>query len=537
MTDLPRSHPEVLRRGAEIYADRLALCEGAVRLTFVELLRDAEQIARALHAHGIRPGDRVGIWAPNSHWWVRFSQGVYMLGAVVVPINTRYRAAEARELLQRTDAKAVLIEDGFLEFNYLSALADGLPEHQEEHDLRSLSLVIDVSTRTQDLGDVDFTVAGWNDFVARADEVPREAIDDIVATLGPDVLSDILFTSGTTGRSKGVRFARGVIELYWNFGRIWGLRAGDRYLVSLPMFHAGGNKAGILQCLLHGVTIIPLAVFDPVEMMQLIERERATVLNGPPTVYYALLDHPDREKFDLSSLRVAATGAAVVPMAMVERVHDELPFEHFITAYGMTECYGSATLCRQDDSHETIASTNGRPLPGVKIKIVDLDGHEVRPNESGEVLIQGPNVTPGYWDTPEQTADAIRDGWLYTGDVGALDEAGNLKITDRLKDMFFVGGFNVSPAEIEQTLSRHPHVAEVSVIGVPDERLGEVARAYVIPAHGVTPSEAEIIAWCRERMANFKVPRSVMITEELPRNAQGKVLRRVLRDIAGDLTG
>ncbi len=296
------------------------------------------------------------------------------------------------------------------------------------------------------------------------------------------------------------------------------------------MFHAGGANAGILTCFLHGLTDVPMAVFDVVEMMKTIERERITVLNGPPTVIFSLLDRPDREKYDLSSLRTMATGAASVPVAMVERVQKELPFEYFIPAYGLTECYGTATMCRPDDPPEIVASTNGRPLPGISLRVVDHDGKDVPTGEQGEVIIQAESITPGYWDQPDQTADAIRDGWLHTGDIGSLDERGNLKITDRLKDMFLVGGFNVSPAEIEQTLVRHPDIAEVSVVGVPDERLGEVARAYVIRRPGSDVAEDEIIAWCRERIANFKVPRSIVFVDSLPRTASGKVLKYELRE-------
>jgi acyl-CoA synthetase (AMP-forming)/AMP-acid ligase II len=245
-------------------------------------------------------------------------------------------------------------------------------------------------------------------------------------------------------------------------------------------------------------------------------------MNGSPTIYTSIIDHPQRDAYDLSSLRVAATGAAVVPARLVERARTELPFENFITAYGLTECSGTATMCRQGDPDEVVSTTNGRALPGVEVTVV----------ESGEVWVRGPNVTPGYWQDEAATAEAIdEDGWLHTGDIGVLTDEGNLKITDRLKDIFIVGGFNVSPAEVEQTLARHPHVSEVSVIGVPDERLGEVARAYVIPKPGTTPDADEVIAWSRERLANFKVPRSVVVVDSLPRNASGKVLKRELRSM------
>jgi acyl-CoA synthetase (AMP-forming)/AMP-acid ligase II len=262
-------------------------------------------------------------------------------------------------------------------------------------------------------------------------------------------------------------------------------------------------------------------------------------MNGPPTIYSTILDDPERGRFDLSSLRLAATGAAVVPEVLVERARTELPFQNFITAYGLTECYGTATMCRASDSTETVARTNGAPLPGVELRVVDDAGRPVPAGTPGEVLIRGGNLTLGYWQDPEATAAAIdAGGWLHTGDIGTLDAAGNLKITDRLKDLFIVGGFNVSPAEVEQVMARHPDIREVAVVGVADPRLGEVAKAYVIPAHGKAPSERQLIDWCRERLANFKVPRSIAFVEALPRNASGKVLRRELRTrVAGGADG
>ena len=328
------------------------------------------------------------------------------------------------------------------------------------------------------------------------------------------------------------------IELYTPYGEIWGLREGDRYLITLPLFHTGGNKAGMITSLIHGVTMVPFPVFDVAAAMATIERERITVMNGPPTIYAAILDDPRRAQFDLSSLRLAATGAAVVPEVLVERARTELPFENFITAYGLTECYGTATMCRASDSTETVARTNGAALPGVELRVVDRGGQDVAAGTPGEVLVRGRNMTPGYWQDADATAAVIdAGGWLHTGDIGTVNAAGHLKITDRLKDLFIVGGFNVSPAEVEQVMARHPAIREVAVVGVADPRLGEVARAYVIAAHGQAASQEQLIEWCRERLANFKVPRSITFVEALPRNASGKVLRRELRAQAGEPGG
>ncbi|OLF14497.1 hypothetical protein BLA60_01685 [Actinophytocola xinjiangensis] len=502
-----RTTPAMLAASARRFADSIAVREGDTQLSYTELEEAVREAARGVIGLGIRHGDRVGLWAPNSLRWIVASLALHSAGAVVVPLNTRYRGPEAREILARVRASAVLVHDGFLGYGYAQACGADLP-------------VVDLGSD-----------AGWAGLLARGADVPDTAVDAASAAVTPEDLAEIIFTSGTTGRPKGVLLPHGAgLDLYRAYGQVWGLRAGDRYLVTLPFFHTGGNKAGMLTSLMFGLTIVPMPVFDAAEALALIERERISVMNGPPTVYHSLLDSPARAGRDLGSLRVAATGAAVVPVALVERARTELPFDRFVTAYGMTECFGTATMCRDGDSLETIARTSGRAVPGVELRVVDPDGADLPAGEPGEVLIRGANVTPGYWEDPEATAAAIdRDGWLRSGDVGILDEHGNLTITDRLKDLFIVGGFNVSPAEVEQALAHHPAVGEVAVVGVPDERLGEVPKAFVIPRQDTDLVPDELITWARERLANFKVPRVVDVVAELPRNASGKVLRRELR--------
>jgi acyl-CoA synthetase (AMP-forming)/AMP-acid ligase II len=297
--------------------------------------------------------------------------------------------------------------------------------------------------------------------------------------------------------------------------------AADRYLVINPFFHSFGYKAGILACLVSGATIVPQAVYDAGRAMRLIDRERITVLPGPPTIYQTMLDHPDRDRYDLSTLRLAVTGAATVPPAFVERIRAELSFETVLTAYGLTEAV-VATMCRPGDDPETVAHTSGRATAGFEVRVAD---------GSGEILLRGPNVMRGYLDDPAATSAAVdTDGWLHTGDVGRLDERGYLTITDRLKDMYICGGFNVYPAEVEQVLARLPGVAESVVIGVKDSRLGEVGRAYVVRRPGHELSTEDVLAYCRGRLANYKVPREVEFRADLPRNAVGKPLKRVLRE-------
>ncbi len=307
------------------------------------------------------------------------------------------------------------------------------------------------------------------------------------------------------------------------------LREGDRYLIANPFFHIFGYKAGCLAALMRGATIVPVPVFDAGVVLELVERERISVLPGPPTIYHSLLDHPDHTSRDISSLRLAVTGAADIPVELIRRVREELPFERILTGYGLTEA-GTVTGSRPDDDFEHIATTVGVPWPGFEVRVVTESGADAPTGEPGEVVVRGETVMRGYLDDPEATAAAIdADGFLHTGDLGTFDADGYLRIVGRIKDMFIVGGFNAYPAEIENLLLRHPRIAQVAVIGIPDERLGEVPMAFVVPEPGPPPDRAEIIEWARGEMANFKVPRSIELLDELPVNATGKVVKDELR--------
>jgi acyl-CoA synthetase (AMP-forming)/AMP-acid ligase II len=308
-----------------------------------------------------------------------------------------------------------------------------------------------------------------------------------------------------------------------------GLVEGDRYLIVNPFFHMFGYKAGCLASLMRGATIIPKAVFDVDDLLRTVNAESVTVFPGPPTVYQSILDHPDRDAYDLSSLRVAVTGAADIPVELIRRMHEELPFRLIVTGYGLTEA-GTVTGTAPDDDFATIATTVGRARPGLEVRIAGDDGTVLPTGEAGELLVRGYSVMRGYLDDPEATAATIDDdGWLHTGDLATVDERGCVRIVGRSKDMFIVGGFNAYPAEIENLMLGHPAVARVAVVGMPDDRLGEVGMAFVVVAPGRELDEGALIAWSRDAMANYKVPRAVEFVDELPVNAGGKVEKETLR--------
>jgi acyl-CoA synthetase (AMP-forming)/AMP-acid ligase II len=513
--------PGLARVAAERHGDAEALVDGDLRLSFRELAAAADRAGRAFLAAGIEPGDRVAIWSPNIAEWVIALLGLQSAGAVVVPVNTRYKGTEAAYLLRTSRARILVTVQGFLDNDYVGMLAG----HELPHLERTVIL----------RGDVPDGTEAWADFLTGGDGVDPAALEARLASIGPDDVSDILFTSGTTGNPKGVLCThRQALRGYTDWATVTGLRAGDRYLVINPFFHAFGYKAGIVAALSKGATIVPQAVFDIPTAMAMVAEHRITMLPGPPAIYQTFLNHPDLDLEAIASLRLAVTGAAAIPVEMIEQMHTKLGFETVVTGYGLTETCGIATMCRDGDDAETIATTSGRAIPGVEVLIFDDDGAEVPRGEPGEIVVRGYNVMQGYFEDPEQTAEAIdAEGWLHTGDIGTMDERGYLKITDRKKDMFIVGGFNAYPAEIENLLLAHPHIAQVAVVGVPHPRLGEVGMAFVVPTTGTRPDPEEIIAWAGREMANFKAPRHVRIVDVLPLTPSGKVLKYQLRDEAG----
>jgi acyl-CoA synthetase (AMP-forming)/AMP-acid ligase II len=510
--------PAMVRDAGHRFGDAEAVVDGDRRVTFRELVAVVADAARALIASGIERGDRVAVWAPNSLEWIVAALGVTTAGGVLVPVNTRFKGAEAAYILGRSRARALFTVRGFLDTDYPALLADagvGLP---------ALGQIILLS------GDADGGSIAWAEFVARGSAVTDAALDERVASIDPDDSSDVVFTSGTTGNPKGVVMTHGqTLRAYLDWCDFADLREGDRYLIANPFFHIFGYKAGCLASLLRGATIIPVAVFDAGVVLELVERERVSVLPGPPTIYHSLLDHPDCTSRDISSLRVAVTGAADIPVQLIRRVRAELPFERILTGYGLTEA-GTVTGSKPDDDFEHIATTVGVPWPGFEVRTVTESGADTPAGEPGEVVVRGETVMRGYLDDPEATATAIdAEGWLHTGDLGTFDADGYLRIVGRIKDMFIVGGFNAYPAEIENLLLRHPRIAQVAVIGVPDDRLGEVAKAFVVLDPGPPIEPAEVIEWARGEMANFKVPRAVEFLSALPENATGKVVKDELR--------
>ena len=511
MGEWPKTIPAAARAAAERWPDVPGLIVGPRTWTFAQLWQDARAAASAMLASGVGHGDRIAIWGPNSRQWILAALGAQTVGATIVPLNTRFKGNEAADILERAKVKLLFAPADFLGQDYGALIA---------------------GTDLPHLAETIYLDSGWDDFVARGKGAADPMVDEAFLQLSPDDISDIIFTSGTTGRPKGALTAhRQVTQIFGDWAVRIDLREGDRYLIVNPFFHTFGYKAGWVACLVRGATIIPMETFDVPEMIRQIEVNRINVLPGPPTIYQSLLQELAGDKpRDFSSLRVAVTGAAPVPPVLVERMRNELGMSNIVNGYGMTEC-GAIAMTRQGDNAEIVANTCGFPLPGMEVRCVDESGHDLPAGTAGELWVRGHAVMRGYLDDPAATAEAIdADGWLHTGDVGIIDANGYLAITDRKKDMFISGGFNVYPAEVEKLLASHPAIAQAAVVGVADDRLGEIGRAYIILRPGMACCEADVISWARNNMANYKVPRSVIVVDEFPRNASGKVLKNELRN-------
>jgi len=528
-TDIPPTIPAALVRAARQWPDADALADGSFRLTYRQYLERSVQLARGLITRGVGPGDRVVVWAPNSAEVALTAMAVAFAGGVLVPLNTRFTAYEAAALIRRSQAVAMLAFTDFLGRDYLASL-------------RELGAVDGLKAVVALRGPSPEGALSLPELLALGEQTGEAEVWARVRALGPADISDILFTSGTTGAPKGAMLRHGAsTRAYTEYGRSLGLRHGDRMLGFPPFFHCFGLKAVVLTSVLYGAAVLPVPVFDVRQIATLIAAERITVLQGAPLLFQTLLDDPGVERSSLSSLRVAGPGAMGSSPELYRRLRDELGIRYFSPGYGLTEGTAIGARCYWFDDFETVSTTCGRIAPGIELRLAGVGGS--RPGGAGgadgpgscdgEILLRGYNVMAGYLDDPDATAQAIdADGWLHTGDIGRVDKFGRLTITGRLKDMFLVGGFNTYPAEIEQTLATHDAVADVSVIGVPDARLGEVGMAFVVLRPGATVTDGELTAWARGRLANYKVPRHWRFVSGLQRNASGKVIKSVLREQA-----
>ena len=508
-----QSLPELIKLASSYYSNKNAIEDGTTTLTYTELEGISNKAAESLLALGVEEGDRVCIWAPNTAEWIISAIAIQRVKAILVPINTRFKGAEASYILNKTKAKILFTVKDFLGVDYPLLLKDEyLP------DLQNFIFLDERSGNSS-----------WNEFIQIA--LPKNK--NLEQKFKSNLVADIIFTSGTTGNPKGVMVTQKQnLKVFENWSRHVGLNEDDRYLIVNPFFHTFGYKAGWLACIMRGALILPHQVFDPQSVLKRIEKDQVSMMPGPPTLYQSIMDAKNFNSFDISSLRTAVTGASTIPVQLINDMKNVMNINTVLTAYGLTESCGVVTMCNPGDSSELIANTSGTSIDGIEVRCITKDGKVAAPDEPGDIYVKGYNVMLGYYEEPEQTKEAIsEDGWLNTGDIGVINRQGYLSITDRSKDMFIVGGFNTYPAEIENILASHSYISSSAVIGIPEERLGEVPKAFVILKESCLLEEKELIKWCRAHMANYKVPREISFVTALPLNASGKVMKYKLREL------
>jgi acyl-CoA synthetase (AMP-forming)/AMP-acid ligase II len=508
--------PTLLTRAANLAPNHPAMVAHDGKISFSELENEADKAARAFLKAGLMKGERVAIWAGNMWEWVAAAVGIQRIGGVLVPLNTRLRGGEVADILRRGDVKYLISIGEFLGRYYPDMLAG-----EDISGLRRLIVLRSQNPRHET----------WGQFIAAGEDVSEDVFRARAADVGPDDIADIMFTSGTTGHPKGAIFDhKRSIGGGESWVRIAKLTPDDRFCTFGPFSHNASYKAGWVAGLMAGSTIYWPEAYDAVSILSLIADNRITVMPAPPTVWLEAHAYPNRKDFDITCLRYLSTGATTVPIELMRRLARDLSHPVISTGYGMTECCGSATHTLPGDDMEIIANTCGKAIAGTEVKTINLHGDECPIGEAGEILIRDNKLLIEYLGNPEATAQTLdKDGWLHSGDIGVLNAEGYLKITDRLKDMYIVGGFNVYPAEIERQMGSLEGLYACAIVGVPDVRLGEVGHAFIIRKPDSNLTEAEVLAWSKTNLANYKIPRGITFVDAFPMNSTGKVLKFQLK--------
>ena len=516
--------------------DRTALVVShqGIRWTYAEFVAEVDRLAMGLLALGIEPGDRVGIWSPNGSEWVLTQFATARIGAIMVCINPAYRLYELEYALNKVGCKAIISAEAFKTSHYLEMLMALAPElaRSKPGELRSarlphLRVVIRMGHGTT-LGMFNFPAVCTLGDLGQRDRL--RAVGSRVVASDP---INIQFTSGTTGAPKGATLTHiNILNNAFFAGRTMRFSAEDVLCIPVPMYHCFGMVLGTLLCVAHGATmVLPCEVFDPLAVLRAVEEERCTALHGVPTMFFAELDLPDFDDFDVGSLRTGIIAGATCPVELMRRLIGEMGLTEIVIGYGQTECSPIDTMTSIDDPLEARVTTVGRAHTNWEIRIARRDGSTADIGETGEVCARGYGLMRGYWDDEERTRETIdAEGWLHSGDLGDMDAHGYVRITGRIKDMIIRGGENVYPREIEEFLYTHPGIQEVQVFGVPDDRYGEQVAAWVQPRPGVTLSEYDIRAFCSGQITHFKIPKYIKFVDGFPMTVTGKMQKFIMRE-------
>jgi len=528
----------IVDRVAAEYPKNEAMVSGSRRMTFDTLMDRVNSMANALLKMGVKKGDKVAIWMGNVPEWVYAHFACIKIGAPLIPLNTRYKVHELEYILKQSDSTTLFMMDHFLKIDFVPMIYEVCPELKEckPGELRCeklplLKRVIMLSEQSHP-GILDYNEV----LESGKDYASSDTVKKAQEAVTPEDTYIIPYTSGTTG------FPKGVVTTNYQYSRImeavsarFQMSDKDRILVVSPFSHNMGNMTGMLLGACNGACILPMEQFDPGDALRIIDEEKISKFTGSPTMYIMMLDHPDFAKRDTTSIKASVIGGADVSPDLVRTIMDKMGIKDLISAYGLTENTGVSTMSQPDDPPEVVANTAGRLIfDDCELKVLDPDtGVEVPRGTQGELRSRGFYVMKEYYKQPEETTKAFASGgWFRTGDLGTMDEKGYIKITGRLKDMFITGGVNAYPAEIESFLMTHPKISMVSVVGVPDRRMGEVAMAFVKLKEGETATEEELISFARGKMANYKAPKYVKFVDDFPMTATGKIQKFVLKKTA-----
>ena len=514
--------------------DALVVRHQGIRWSYREFQTKVDALAAGLIALGIEPGDRVGIWGPNSAEWVVVQLATAKIGAIMVCINPAYRLYELEYALNKVECKAVVSAEAFKTSDYLSMLNELAPELRQCDPGQLVSEKLPHLTTVIRMGEgATPGMFNFDQVLGMGGETEAQRLAELQTILKPDDPINIQFTSGTTGNPKGATLTHcNILNNGFLTGEAMRLTDQDRLCIPVPLYHCFGMVLAVLACVTHGSAMVfPGEAFDPLETLATVEAERCTALHGVPTMFIGELDHPRFDEFDISSLRTGIMAGAPCPVEVMKRVLTQMHMEDILIAYGQTELSPINNMTLPNDSLERRTETVGRAMPWVEIKIVDEDGRVVATGEKGEICTRGYSVMRGYWNDPERTAETIdAAGWLHSGDLATMDEEGYVRIVGRIKDMIIRGGENIYPREVEEFLYQHPAISEVQVFGIPDERMGEQVCAWVQLNEGMALTEDELKAYCKDQITHFKIPKYVRFVTEYPMTVTGKIQKFVMRD-------
>lgn len=520
------------------YGEREALVAShqQLRYSWNQLAEEVERYARAFMALGLQPGDRLGIWAPNCAEWCITQFASAKMGAILVNINPAYRLNELEYALKQSGCRWLVCADNFKTSDYQSMLMELVPELASSRPGDVHSEVLPELRGVVSLADQPPAgFVSWRELGALSESVAVDDLGKRQAGLKPDDPINIQYTSGTTGFPKGATLShRNILNNGYMVAESMGFTERDRLVIPVPLYHCFGMVMGNLGCMTHGSTMIyPAPGFDPEATLEAVASERATALYGVPTMFIAELGHPRIKEFDLSSLRTGIMAGATCPIEVMRRVISEMHMEEVQIAYGMTETSPVSLQTGADDELERRVSTVGRTQPHLETKVVDEQSNTVPRGEIGELCTRGYSVMLGYWNNPDATADAIdEDGWMHTGDLAVMDDAGYVRIVGRSKDMIIRGGENIYPREIEEFLYTHPAVADVQVIGIPDDKYGEEIVAWVKLKGDENANAEQLRDYCKNRIAHFKTPRHFKFVDDFPMTVTGKIQKFRMREIS-----